>query len=137
MTQTNIIYGFGFEVSEVKEKNLINFLTSHQETVSKKGLQVWTEDGINTQAHCTVTDTEGTNAVIQNIMQAETGIDFEFHIDEETQQEFILLPELMPWLYNAVEKALTEKSLNEILNWYIAELRIAVSPENIRIEYLE
>lgn len=131
----DIIYGTGFEVTDVKEEVLICFLKNHQESISKNGLQVWNENEINEEAHCTISDNEGRNAVVQNVMHAETGICFEFRIDEEAQREYILLPELPPWLYNEKEKALTHRDLCEILNRYITELGLETYSDDIRIEY--
>lgn len=135
--QTEIIYGFGFEVTDIEEGTLFDFIKNHKTAALKNKLLIPNDDAVYPETQCTVTETEGLNASIQNIMQTETGIDFEFRIEQETEREFIILHECMPWMYNTAETALTEESLTQICKKYMSELNINEDPTYIRLEYFE
>lgn len=136
--QTEIIYGFGFEVTDVEEAALIDFIKNHKTAALKNKLLLPNDDEtVYPETRCKVTETEGCNASIENIMQTETGVDFEFRIEQETQREFIILRECMPWMYNTAEMNLTEESLTQICKKYMSELDINENPTNIRLEYFE
>ncbi len=51
------------------------------------------------------------------------------------KEDAILLPERLPWDYNAAEKDLAPDVLKKILNSYIVELGGQLTPDYIRMEF--
>ncbi len=153
--QTGCSYGFGFKVN-ASDEQLKRFILAHKESLlplnATNGLENQGRDLIdyceNTpekefnpkEDWCDytsgVTGHSGVYGAISDIMMAETGISFGYFEEQDSSNKgSIMLEQLMPWDFNETEKALTEESLQEICEKYIAELNPELEFESIRMEY--
>jgi len=141
------VYGYGFEVSfggdNFDSKKFFGFLRNHKETI--KGLY----DGESIikfienenpdiddfceefadRENCEGYGYNTAKNIIADIMNKETGIRFTNQLDMDSDKEFVMLPECMPWLLNEKEKALTEKDLHDICVKYCSEIGLPTEEE--------
>jgi len=134
------VYGYGFEVSfgddNFDSKKFFGFLRNHKETI--KGLYdgehiikfIENENPDIDEFCIEFADREncegyGYNTaqnVVADIMNKETGLRFTFQQDMDSDMEFVMLPECMPWLLNEKERNTTEDELYNICKKYMEEL---------------
>jgi hypothetical protein len=134
------VYGYGFKISfggdNFDSKKFFDFLRNHKETI--KGLydgeyiiKFIENENPDIDEFCEeFADREncegyGYNTaknIVADIMNKETGIRFTNQLDMDSDKEFVMLPECMPWLLNEKEKALTEKDLHDICVKYCSEM---------------
>ena len=154
--RSSFVYGFGFEVYDVKPLALIGFIENHKETLIKSDLEREMVETINNTENglfayniaeeyfedweyaCDVTGQEGFGAVISNVISRETGIRIEYQMGQSDCGSYpsVLLAETYPWLYNEKERNLTVDSLTEILLPYAEELGLSKDDiDALEIEY--
>lgn len=142
------VYGYGFEISfggdNFDSKKFFDFLRNHKETI--KGLydgesiiKFIENENPDIDEFCEeFADREncegyGYNTaknIVADIMNKETGIRFTNQLDMDSDKEFVMLPECMPWLLNEKEKALTEKDLHDICVKYCSEMGFPTEEEH-------
>jgi hypothetical protein len=142
------VYGYGFEISfggdNFDSKKFFDFLRNHKETI--KGLydgeyiiKFIENENPDIDEFCEeFADREncegyGYNTaknIVADIMNKETGIRFTNQLDMDSDKEFVMLPECMPWLLNEKEKALTEKDLHDICVKYCSEMGLPTEEEH-------
>lgn len=142
------VYGYGFEISfggdNFDSKKFFDFLKNHKETI--KGLydgesiiKFIENENFDIDEFCVeFADREncegyGYNTarnIVADIMNKETGIRFTNQLDMDSDKEFVMLPECMPWLLNEKEKALTEKDLYNICVKYCIEIGLPTKEEH-------
>lgn len=150
--RTDCVYGYGFDPS-CSDHTLNAFIISHKDTLlaaGKKGGQdkeivaYVKENGPDANIKEDFFDYEcdegglcGAYAVIANVISAETGIRMSYDRDEDgTGDELIHLTRSMPWGFNEKEKALTEESLQAMLEPYLRELgKLPQQCDYTRVEY--
>ena len=140
------LYGYGFSIYATDEE-LKNFILKHKETISHltdgSRLLAYVEecsDEFNLKEDFydyapEHSSSEGIYGVIADVITRESGIQFEYHIAQEDQDDAILFPETYPWLLNEKEKSVTEKDLEEICYKYISDLGGELTPEYLRLEF--
>jgi hypothetical protein len=142
------VYGYGFEISfggdNFDSKKFFDFLRNHKETI--KGLydgesiiKFIENENPDIDEFCEeFADREncegyGYNTaknIVADIMNKETGIRFTNQLDMDSDKEFVMLTECMPWLLNEKEKALTEKDLHDICVKYCSEMGLPTEEEH-------
>lgn len=152
--RTDCVYGYGFKVY-ASDEALARFIKNHESSVrtleggskiidfiddctaNNKPLDALKEDFYDYESEAT--GESGLYGIIADVMSEETDICFEFHsalhIDDDEAEDTILVPMLMPWQFNSVEKELTEDRLEEICKKYMAELDERLVFEDLRLEY--
>lgn len=140
--QTNMIYGYGFEVCYVDDEKLIEFIKNHKETFCKSDeekelfeelLKYEPDDYClddlleESDVTCDVTGRTGFGVPISNIISRETGIRVQYEIGcgDCGSVPSVLFSEQYPWNYNEKEKNLTVDSLNELFIPYVKELGLS------------
>lgn len=149
---SSIVYGYGFELGNVTNKQIYKFMKNHKPTIEQLNDNELsdfinapdiTADEINDMNNIFV-DFEseypgdfGFYSIISSIMCIETGIGFGYFegMDGCIGAQSICLPNSQPWQYNDTEKALTEDDLTSILTKYRDELGITSPIEHLAIEY--
>lgn len=144
------VYGYGFEIafhgidSGFDSKKFFDFLRNHKETIKDlydgKSIlkflekenpdidEFWEEfDG---RENCEGYGYNTARNIVADIMNKETGIRFTLQLDMDSDKEFVMLPECMPWLLNEKEKALTEKDLHDICVKYRSEIGLPTEEEH-------
>ena len=131
--QSSIVYGFGFEIEEITDENLFNFIEKYKEILCKSEEERQLFDGVTIRSDlknylddypCDCSGHEGFGAVVSNAISRETGIRIEYQMGQFDCYSFptVLFSQSMPWGLNDKEKELTEESLTEILIPYAEEL---------------
>ena len=135
---TEVIYGYGFSIENIDEAALNRFVLNHKDSLmafpyltdevkkeaislAESGSGIWDD-----MCYLELTDGDGSalNLVVA-ILRQETGIGFETHIGENSEESAILLPETHVWLYNEAERAIeSEEQMDGILHPYVVELGI-------------
>lgn len=149
---SSIVYGYGFAIEDVTNKQIYNFMKNHKTTIE----QLDDEELSNFINTPNITDDEidnmnntfidfaseypsdsGFYSIISSVMCIETGINFGYFegMDGCIGTQSICLPNAQPWQYNDTERALTEEELTNILTKYRDELGITSSIEHLAIEY--
>lgn len=131
--QSSFVYGFGFEVKNITDENLLDFIKHHKDEfcTSEDEIELFK----NIPMHCDLKEYfedypcetsghEGFGAVISNVILRETGIGVEYQMGQEECYSYpsVLLKKCMPWDLKEKEKILTKESLTEILTPYVKEL---------------
>lgn len=142
------VYGYGFEISfggdNFDSKKFFDFLRNHKETIKdlydgESLLKFIEQENPDIDEFCEeFADREncegyGYNTarnIVADIMNKETGIRFTNQLDMESDTEYVMLPECMPWLMNEKEKALTEKDLHNICVKYCSEIGLPTEEEH-------
>lgn len=142
------VYGYGFEISfggdNFDSKKFFDFLRNHKETIKdlydgESLLKFIEQENPDIDEFCEeFADREncegyGYNTarnIVADIMNKETGIRFTNQLDMESDTEYVMLPECMPWLMNEKEKALTEKDLHDICVKYCSEIGLPTEEEH-------
>lgn len=146
--QTDCIYGYGFEVY-VSDEQLRDFILKHRfiiETLPRgRELLNYTDENIDDKINpkedfydwqSINANDDGIYGVIADVMYKETGIRFEYRVaQDDDEEDAILLPERLPWDYNAAEKVLAPDVLKKILKSYIKELGGQLNTDYIRMEF--
>lgn len=149
---SSIVYGYGFEIGNVTNKQIYNFMKNHKTTIEQLdnnelsdfiNASDVTPDDINNMNN-TFVDFEsecpgdsGFYSIISSIMCIETGIGFGYFegMDGCIGSQSICLPNAQPWQYNDTERVLTKEKLTNILTKYKDELGITSPIEHLAIEY--
>ena len=142
------VYGYGFEVyfggDDFDSKKFFDFLRNHKETIKdlydgESLIKFIEQENPDIDEFCEeFADREncegyGYNTarnIVADIMNKETGIRFTNQLDMDSDKEFVMLPECMPWLMNEKEKALTEKDLHDICVKYCSEIGLPTEEEH-------
>ena len=118
--QTDCIYGFGSPI-HVADENLAKFIKGHRDVLEfcgkdEKRLLAYVDehdcyDGISEDLFDYQADDSdsGIYGIVAKVMEQQTGIGFEYRreTDGDNPEEYILLPERLPWQYNPQERNLT------------------------------
>lgn len=142
---TTIVYGYGVDketLRKVSIKALVEFMKKHvpdwHETMMNYLPANPTEadyEGWFDEYECNNTGIRGKYSFLSIIMSGETGIRFEYHCSSENNEEAIIMPRMMPWECNNVERVCTEDIIDYIFKNYFAELGVEVTPTEISVEY--
>lgn len=136
---TDHVYGYGFEISFAGEdfdsKKFFDFLKNHSETIKslydgEKILKFIKAKNPDLDKFCEeFADRQGLEGgyntarnIVADIMNKETGLRFSNQLDMNSDDEFVMLTECMPWLLNEKERNVTEKELNDICVKYMTEI---------------
>lgn len=134
------VYGYGFEISFSwhlwDSKKLFDFLKNHKDTVKElydgesilkfieqknPDIDEFCEEFADRE-NCEGYGYNSARNVVADIMNKETGLRFTNQLDMDSNTEFVMLPECMPWLLNEKEKNITEQELRDICKKYMEEL---------------
>lgn len=153
---TDVLYGYGFEIGILDKTSLIDFMKNHEDTFCLSDLdknyyekfreliqgdfEITDLERIFEGYACDASGLNGIGAVISNIMYRETGIRFEYQPGQAEcdGEASVLFSETYPWNFNEVERELTEDAMKEICKEYMTELGISCNenmPGFLRIEY--
>lgn len=149
---SSIVYGYGFEIGGVTNKQIYNFMKNHKTTIEQlddKELSNFintpniTDDEIDNMNNTFIDfaseypSDSGFYSIISSVMRIETGINFGYFegMDGCIGSQSICLPNAQPWQYNNTERVLTEEKLTDILTKYKDELGITSPIEHLAIEY--
>ena len=152
--RSSFVYGFGFEVENILDRVLLDFMINHKNTFCKTDIENdlfcevvnFTDEDLDAYGledffesyQCDCTGQEGVGAVISNVISRETGIMVEYQMGQSECGSYpsVLLAETYPWNYNEKERNLTVESLTEILLPYAEELGLSKDDINaLEIEY--
>lgn len=151
---SSFIYGYGFPC-DWTEEHFLAFIKNHKETfcqskAEEKQYQELLECTENTDTQnefdldeffdkyeCETNGMQGMGAVVTNIMHRETGIGFFYGIADDTcdTKASVIFPEQLPWIFNDIERNLTQNQLEEICKTYCKELHIEEEPDFLSLEY--
>ena len=141
------VYGYGFEVyfygDDFDSKKFFDFLRNHKDTIKdfydgESILKFLENENPDIDEFCEeFADREncegyGYNTarnIVADIMNKETGIRFTNQLDMNSDKEYVVLAECMPWLLNENERALTEKDLHDICVKYRGEVGLPTEEE--------
>ena len=153
---TDIVYGYGFELGDLDKDLFAVFLKTHKNTLceddfDKKYYDMFEKlsemcyemedlEEIFEGFSCDTSEQNGIGAVISSIIYRETGIRFEYQPGQAEcdGEASVLFSETYPWNFNEVERELTEDAMQEICKEYMTELGISCNenmPGFLRIEY--
>lgn len=145
-SSTSIIYGIGSKICQSEsigkflkdhEKSLRNASINKLDDILKDASYLKAEELYNKYEFYenNLTSTEGLNGIITEVIFQETGIRLDYQKEQDTDQEYILFSESLPWYMNEEERNLTENKLNQIMIKYFSELQIDYLFEDIKLEY--
>ena len=152
--RSSFVYGFGFEVENVLDRVLLDFMINHRNTFCKTEIENelfcevvnFTDEDLYAYGledffesySCDCSGQEGCGAIISNIISRETGIRVQYEMGQSECCSYpsVLFTETYPWLCNEKEKNLTIESLTEILLPYAEELGLSKDDiDALEIEY--
>lgn len=145
--ESNFVYGFGFEIKDVTNEDLFDFIRNHKNEFCASDDEI--ELFKNIPMHCDLKEYfddypcetsghEGFGAIISNAILRETGIGMEYQMGQEDCHSYpsVLLKKCMPWEFNEKEKMLTQEFLMELLIPYVKELGLKKEDVGyIEVEY--
>lgn len=142
MSNTTILYGYGFVVDHIEAQSLKSFVLTHLQNDPSidieqlRQLDLDNDIFMHLEEHsCASSGEEGACSVISTAMYNENDIGFEYHKSNCSEKSAILLCETYPWNYTETEKNLTEQKLEEICMKYMKELNIEGKPGFLEIKF--
>lgn len=129
--QSNCVYGIGFNTDTITKEALLAFINKHSTDKAIENIDELLD------IECMVTGQRGLHAIIANIMNEETGIQFQYEPGQEDTDSSpaVLFAPMYPWHMNFTEKLLSMPKLLEIIKPYMKELGVEGEPDEIRVEY--